>query len=352
MPQPPATPRATVTALVAGFDLRFAEELVERLGNRTDLAVTVDPWPELGRGGAQTEALLDRAGSIFAEWARTSAVWYSRRKRPDQFLVVRLHRFELDAPYPRQIAMENVDAVVYIAPLFGRRIRDELGWPQHKLVYIPNFLDVDWLDRPKLADARFALGFVGIEWSRKRLDLALDLLAALRRQEHRFHLVVRSVMPWQNAYAWAEAAERDYVAWCFDRIERDPLLRDAVVFDPPGRDIARWFRRIGHVLSTSDAEGSHTALSEGMASGAVPVVRPWPGAAELYDKEWIHASTADAAAAVLANVDAAAWADRAGRARAEVRRSHDPAAVVAAWADLLHRDVAAARAHFAEYVSP
>ena len=32
----------------------------------------------------------------------------------------------------------------------GPRIRDEIGWPKEKLVYIPNFLDIDWFDRPKL----------------------------------------------------------------------------------------------------------------------------------------------------------------------------------------------------------
>jgi glycosyltransferase involved in cell wall biosynthesis len=347
----PASPRhrRPRRALVAGFDLKFASDLAERLAHRPDLDVEVDAWRSLSQGTEHTDARLRRTESIFAEWARTSAIWYSRHKRPDQFLAVRLHRFELDAAYPREIAIDSVDAVVYIAPLFGRRIRDELGWPVRKLVYIPNFLDVDWLDRPKLAEARFAIGFVGIEWSRKRFDLALDLLTAVRREDPRFRLVVRSTMPWQNRYAWADPAERDYVGRCFERIEQDPALRSAVIFDEPGRDMGRWFRRIGHVLSTSDEEGCHTAVAEGMASAAVPVVRPWPGAAEIYDKEWVHASIEDSVAAVLASADPGVWEERGARARAEIRRTHDPVAVVEAWADLLHGDVASAGAHFAAY---
>ncbi len=89
--------------------------------------------------------------------------------------------------YPRDIAMENVDAVVHVSPLVGRRIRGELGWPAEKLVYIPNFLDVDWLDRPKLPDARFGIGMVGMEWANKRLDLALDVLAEVRRTRRPIH---------------------------------------------------------------------------------------------------------------------------------------------------------------------
>lgn len=350
-PQPPRRPRPTKSVLLSGHDLKFARDLAARLDQRTDLDVVVDEWPHLSYRNRQTTARLRRADAIFAEWARTSAVWLSAHKRPGQFLAVRLHRFELDSPYPRRIAIDNVDAVVYIAPLFGRRIRDELGWPADKLVYIPNFLDVDWLDRPKVPQARFTVGFVGVEWSRKRFDLALDLIAAARREDPRFTLVVRSVMPWHNHFAWRSREEREYATWCFERITHDPLLRDGVFFDPPGRDMARWYRRVGHILSTSDEEGSHTAVSEGMASGAVPLIRPWPGASELYGREWIHDSTDAAVAALLASADAEDWEKRAARAKAEVRRSHDPTAVVNAWADLLHGDVAGARTYFAEYLS-
>jgi glycosyltransferase involved in cell wall biosynthesis len=348
---PPPGPGPARRALLAGFDLKFAVELAERLDARPDLELTVDDWPVLEHGTPQMEARLDRAEAIFAEWVRPSTAWIAGRKRPDQFLATRLHRYELDYRYPRELDLDQVDAVVYIAPLFGRRIRDELGWPVEKLVYIPNFIDLAWLDRPKLPQARFAIGFVGIEWERKRFDLALDLLAALRREDPRYTLVVRSVMPWDNEYAWAQPSERAYASWCFSRIEEDPVLRSGVQFEPPGRDMARWYRRVGHVVSTSDAEGCHTAVAEGMASGAVPVVRPWAGADEVYDKEWVHASTESAVATILENADESRFTERAERAKAEINVTYDPAAVVAAWADLLHGDVAAARGHFAAYSS-
>jgi glycosyltransferase involved in cell wall biosynthesis len=331
---------------VSGFDLKFVRELAEHLANRPDLEVTVDEWPGLAERSPATKELVAAAGSILAEWARPSAAWLSEQKQPGQILVVRLHRYELDFPYPRQIDIANVDAVVYVSPPIGRRIQDELGWPADKLVHIPNFLAVARFDRPKLPEARFGLGLVGMEWMNKRLDLALDLLAAVRRQDRRYTLFVRSVMPWENQYAWSQPAERQYVSWCFERIERDPVLRGAVSFDPPGRDMARWYRRVGHLLSMSDIESFHMAAAEGMASGAVPVIRPWPGAAEIYRGEWIHRSVEDAAAAVLANADPDAWQERAASAKAEITRKVDPAAVVCAWADLLHGDLAAARSQF------
>lgn len=350
--RPPVAARAPRTVLVTGTNLKFATELAERLDNRPDLTVTVDEWERWSEPTALTGKLLDGAESVFAEWLGPSTAWVSRHKRPGQFLVARQHRYELDTPRPRQIAVENLDAVVYIAPRFGRRIRDELGWPVDKLVYLPNFLDVDWLDRPKLPGARFGIGMVGIESIRKRFDLALDLVAAVRQVDPRFTLFVRSVLPWDNPIFWRRCREREYAGWCMERIRHDPLLRGGVIFDPPGRDMARWYRTVGHILSTSDDEGSHMAPAEGMASGSVPVIRPWPGAAEIYAREWLHTSTEEAAAAILDSADDPdGWADRAARARAEVRRTHDPLKVVAGWADLLHGDVAAARRHFADYAA-
>jgi glycosyltransferase involved in cell wall biosynthesis len=343
--------RASRKAIVAGHDLKFAVDLADRLDRRTDLDVVIDEWPGLSKQTAHTVERLEQADSILAEWARTSAIWLAGHKRPGQFLVVRLHRFELDTQYPRHLPIEKVDAVVYIAPLFGRRIRDEVGWPPEKLVYIPNFVDMESFDRPKLPGARFTLGFVGLEFIRKRFDLALDLLAAVRREDPRFRLAVRGVMPWNNKYAWANDDERDYAGWCFERIERDPLLRDSVAFHQPGRDMARWFRRVGYIVSASDEEGSHASVAEGMASGAVPVVRAWPGAAEIYAKQWVHTSIDGAASSVLVNADPTVWSENSQLARDEIRRTHDPAKVAAAWADLLHADLAGSRRYFEEYSS-
>lgn len=344
----PARPHRSV--LISGFDLKFIRELGARLDDRTDFTVALDEWKWVSAHTDQTKALLAKADSVVAEWARPSAGWLAERKRPEQNLIVRLHRFELDSAYPKQIDIDNVDAVVYIAPALGPRIHDEIGWPKEKLVYIPNFLDIDWLDRPKLPDARFAIGMVGTERFLKRFDLALDVLAAVRREDPRFTLHVRSMAPWDNPNVWAKPDEQEYAGWCRERVERDPLLHGGVVFDPPGRDMARWYRRVGAFLSMSDIEGVHLAAAEAMASGAVPVFRPWPGVRDVYDERWIHPSVDDAAAALLANADPDGWAERSAAARAEMWRRYDPTAVVTAWADLLHGELDRAREPFASYV--
>ena len=109
---------------------------------------------------------------------------------------------------------------------------------------------------------------ISIVPSRKRLDLALDVLEELRRDDDRYLLFVKSGMPWEHWWVWQhpERARRTTPS-ALRRVQRSPLLRDAVVFDDAGPDVPAWLRRVGFVLSTSDDESFHVAPAEGMASG-------------------------------------------------------------------------------------
>lgn len=331
---------------VFGFDHRFFRVLAQRLKEPGDIDLRLDEWPGPADRTPGSVTLARRADVLVAEWARPNAAWLSARKRPDQYLVVRFHRFEIESRYPADIDIDRVDAVVYVGPAMGRQIRERLGWPAEKLVYIPNLVDLPRYDRPKHAGARFVLGIVGAIPSRKRLDLALDVLRLLRREDPRFRLVVRSQVPWRQPYLRHDPAEVDFWRWCARRVAEDPLLRGAVRFDLPGPDMPRWYREVGHVLSLSDVESFHAALAEGMASGAVPVLRPWTGWEDLWDATWVRRSPTDAAAWVLASADEATWVRRSLQARAEVAASFDPERVVAAWRDLLAGDREAAATHF------
>ena len=190
--------------------------------------------------------------------------------------------------------------MICVSDHYARLTREHTGWPAAKVISVPNPLDVSQLDRPKLDGARFHLGMIGIVPSRKRLDLALDVLEELRRDDDRYLLYVKSGMPWEHWWVWQIPAEREHYSVALRRVQRSPLLRDAVVFDDAGPDVAAWLRRVGYVLSTSDDESFHVAPAEGMASRAVPVIRHWPGAETIYDRRWIGETPADLAAHVAA----------------------------------------------------
>ena len=343
--QPGLAPRraggaAPLRVVVAGHDLKFFTPLLNYLRLQPDLEVRLDQWAALGKHDPDaSRELAGWADVVVCEWCGPNAIWYSRHKRRGSRLLVRLHRFELESPYPAKVKIGAVSQVVCVSSHYARLTRERTGWPETKVVTVPNAIDVSQLDRPKLDGARFHLGLIGIVPSRKRLDLALDVLEELRREDDRYLLFVKSGMPWEHWWVWQNPAERDHYATALRRVQRSPLLRGAVVFDDAGPDVAAWLRRVGFVLSTSDGESFHVAPAEGMASRAVPVLRHWPGAETIYDMRWIHRDPADMAAAIGRLAAPDAWREAGDAAHAQVAAAFNLPRVCEAWRGLLTADL-------------
>jgi glycosyltransferase involved in cell wall biosynthesis len=337
-----SSPRAStpLRVVIAGHDLKFFTPLLNYLRMQPDLEVRLDQWAALGQHDpAVSRELAAWADVVVCEWCGPNAVWYSRHKRRGSRLLIRLHRFELRSPYPGQLKIGAVNQVVCVSKHYARLTREYTGWPDTKVATVPNALDVAQLDRPKLDGARFHLGLVGIVPSRKRLDLALDVLEELRREDDRYLLFVKSGMPWEHWWVWQNPAEREHYADALRRVQRSPLLRGAVVFDDAGPDVPAWLRRVGFVLSTSDDESFHVAPAEGMVSRAVPVLRHWPGAETIYDMRWIHRGPAEMAAAVLALAAEDDWRAAGGDAHAQAAAAFNLDRVCVAWHGLLTADL-------------
>ncbi|MGH3252535.1 MAG: glycosyltransferase family 1 protein [Trebonia sp.] len=336
---PPAVPAGASTAplrvVIAGHDLKFFNSLIQYFRLQPDLEVRVDQWAALGEHDeAQSRELAEWADVVICEWCGPNAVWYSRHKRRSARLLVHLHRFELYAPYPGQVKIGNVDQVICVSDHYAKLTRETTGWPASKVVTVPNPLDVLQLDRPKLDGARFNLGMISVGEYRKRFDLGLDVLEELRRDDDRYQLFVKSGMPWEHWWVWQHPEQRSHFSEAFRRVQRSPLLRDAVVFDDAGPDVAAWLRRIGFVLSTSDDESFHVSPAEGMASRAVPVIRHWPGAETIYDTRWIREDPAEMAASIAALSSADGW-EAARQTANEQVQAFDLGTVAEAWLRLI-----------------
>jgi glycosyltransferase involved in cell wall biosynthesis len=267
-----------------------------------------------------------------------NAVWYSRHKREGSRLLIHLHRFELYSHYPGQVRIANVDQVICVSDHYSRLTREHTGWPAAKVVTVPNPLDVSQLYRPKLDGAQFHLGMISVDSSRKRLDLGLDVLEELRRDDDRYMLNVKSRMPWQHWWVWQNPAERDHYTEALRRVQRSPLLRDAVVFDDAGPDVPAFLRRIGFVLSTSDDESFHVSPAEGMGSGAVPVIRHWEGAETIYDTRWIRETPTEMAGFIASLSDPADWREAGDLANRQIQ-SYRLETVCETWHKLLTTDL-------------
>ena len=132
-------------------------------------------------------------------------------------------------------------------------------------------------------------------WSAPAKDAswALDVLELLRQTDPNWTIRLVGSPP--------DASASEGVAQYARRIdERLDRLGAAVTQTGQVDDVANELKQIGVIVSSSTRESFHLALAEGVASGAVPVVRDWPslrkfgGAHDTWPAEWIVRSPEEA----------------------------------------------------------
>lgn len=292
-----------------------------------------------GAGGANHDVklsveLAQWADTIVCEWCLANAAWYSHRKRPDQRMIVRFHRTELDSTWPSEVEMDAVDAMVFVGDHIRAEAQAKFGWNNRPLTVIPNFVDTVAFDRPKLLGSRFTLGVLGFLPSLKRLDRALDILEDLRIKDRRYRLILKGALPWDLDWVWRDPKERNYFEHQFERIRSSVLLQDAVTIDRAGEDVPSWFRKIGFVLSMSDIESFHLAMIEGMIARSVPIVADREGASSIVDARWIVADDADAVQRIRKAALDTSW-DLGHEAHDEAVSRYNVNSTAGAWLRLL-----------------
>lgn len=303
--------------LLTGHDLKFLT------GFRTHLAAVghgyeVDEWRGLSSHDEAASARhLAVADVVLVEWMGPAAVWYSHRVRPGQRLVVRLHRFEVDTPYPAQVRAAAVDHVIVVSELYRRWVVEHMGLPAERVTVVPNGVAVDVMRRPKAVAAPWTLGVIGALPRLKRLDLAVELLRRIRVHDERYTLAIKSRVPAEIPWIARRQGDAAHYARIAEAAREDPLLGGAVSWEGHGSDVATFLQRVGWLLSLSDVESFHLATAEGMASGAVPLVRPWPAARDVYDPRWIHDSLEAMVDTVLRTTAEGTWAEQGELARSQ-----------------------------------
>ncbi|HEY7031741.1 MAG TPA: hypothetical protein VH482_10455 [Thermomicrobiales bacterium] len=280
-------PGRPVRIRVAGHDLKFMRDLLDHFGANDAYRLDIERWDE----GAW-EKLLNRAEAdawpdiVFCEWCHRNAEWYSRNKRPHQRLVIRLHRYEMGQRYVQLIKWENVDRIVFITDELRQEFLASVPSMVDRAIVIRNTVACDVLDRAKRPGAEFTLGLLGILPKRKAPRLAVRILEGLHAHDARYRLHIKGLHPWELPSVSADPTERSYYEALYRGIRSGDLTR-SMTFSRHGPDVAEWFAGIGFVLSTSEDEGSHQAVAEGMASGCVPIIRGWDGAEWQYPAKYV-----------------------------------------------------------------
>lgn len=329
-----------VRVLLAGADFKFAGDLVDSLTQRADIALSVDLFEANAKPQPnKSKPLLQSAEVIIAEFASKNAIWYSQNVRPDQKLIVHLHGYELLQDWITELNVDNCAAIVFASEFYRQKAIEMRGWPEEKLVVVPNSVNFGDLDRRKSADSRFNIGLVGIVPILKRPDRALDLLERLVAEDERFTLHIRGHAPWNYGWEWKKSAHQDSYREFYHRIGSNPALRQRVVFEPFSPDIANWLQDIGWLLSPSTRETFHLSAIEGAASGAVPIAWRREGSDEIIGEQFNFDST-EAAAKFIADYKSEAEFTQLSRAAQRHAHRYSTTEVRAKWLDLIFSMVA------------
>ncbi len=280
--------------LFNGHDFRFLQPVINYFSNHSDYEILVDEHPgHVIENIQKSKELINKADIIFCEWCLGNAEWYSQNKEENQILIIRLHHQELGLNYLEKIVWNKVDKIIFICPnnlnIFIKRFPDL----KNKVLLIYNPIDTKKFDNHKLDNSIFNIGFVGLSPKRKAPHIALDIFKKLKHIDNRYKIYMKGRMPWEYDWLWKREEEKEYYEKFFYKI--DHFLKNGdIVLEPYDNDISRWFSKIGFILSTSDHEGSHQVVAEGMSSGSVPVIRNWEGANLIYPNKYIFETTNEA----------------------------------------------------------
>lgn len=327
--------RGIKNLLIASHDLKFMGELMDRWTVDDRVRLRIDGWKSLHQHDERSSSRdVAWADTVLCEWAGPNLVWYSNNKKPGQKLISRLHRFELGGKWLEAVAWDQVDQLIFVSEFIREDAVRQLKFPREKTKVIPNAVDTVDLDRPKEYDAQFHLGVIGFVPILKRPDLAVRLLERLIEEDDRYQLHFKGRMPWEYPYEWNKPVQKQRYLTFFNRIGSNPALKDSVRFEPFSPDMGNWLRRVGFVLSPSDLESFHLAPAEGMASGAVPIVRKREGSAQIFGAKNVFSSIDEAAVRILSLRDRSEF-QKSSAAAKRYAKDWDIEKVIAAWNETL-----------------
>jgi glycosyltransferase involved in cell wall biosynthesis len=245
------------------------------------------------------------ADTVFVDWCVVSAAMITMIDPGDTRIIIRLHSFEAWKIWPQVVDYSRVDDMVFVSEhlrdLTLSAVPRLLADGAPRLHVISNAMDLRRYPRQKAADARFNLGMVGIGTIAKDPRWAVRVLRVLRQRDPRYRLLLIGSDFDAKDGAAAKRYSKHFHAEIIDLEEAGAVRRLGQVDDVPAA-----LADVGVIVSSSLRESFHCGLVEGVASGAVPVVRDWPffagrphGAHTLFPEDWVVDTPEQAAERIL-----------------------------------------------------
>jgi len=324
--------------LIVGHDLKFLPPVIDFFKSKNEYSVETFSYSgHLVQNKNQLLKILPGFNLVFCEWGLDNINFLSHHKKPGQKLMVRIHLQEFKTKFLEETNWDNVDVIIFACQYQLERFVKIFPKFENKCKLIYVAIDCDAFDQPKTSDSLYTLGIVGILPMRKAPHLALEILKELKQFDNRYMLSIKSKRPEELEWLWNRPEEREY----YDRFYASVKalgLSESVVFEPHGNDVENWFRKAGFLLSTSEFEGSHQSVAEGMAAGSIPVIRDWKGAETLYPEKFIFHNVSEAID-IIRKYTSQAEFDSENRSVKEYARNHFDSRVVLPQFDQLFKSM-------------
>jgi glycosyltransferase involved in cell wall biosynthesis len=192
-------------------------------------------------------------------------------------MIVRLHRYEAYGNWPAQVNWQNVDTLITVGnPVVMQTLTARAPGiaEMTNAVSIPNGVNLEkfrFVDRRKGKNIAFLANLRMV----KNPAFLIQCMQKLHYIDREYKLFIAG-----NVF---ELELEQYLR----HIVKVLGLQDAVVFEPFQRDVFGWLCDKHYIVSTSIIESQGMSILESMACGLKPVIHNFPGAENVFPKEFL-----------------------------------------------------------------
>jgi hypothetical protein len=213
-----------------------------------------------------TEKLFN-SDTWIIDWCTENAVIFSQIKPKKTKLIIRIHRYDAFSWYAFLVKWENVDGLIFVSDTI-RRIFTELHGENIKhirIVVARNGIIGEFaIAKPRSK----VIGLLQYGTMAKDPLFALEILKYFLSNDSEWRLCIAGP---QFDATYSDTLRKRF----FDFIIKNDL-QNAIVLEGYQENPKFWFSRMSFILSSSQSEGSHEAIREGVHLGCVPLIRNWP----------------------------------------------------------------------------
>ncbi|EAQ65699.1 glycosyl transferase, group 1 [Marinomonas sp. MED121] len=215
---------------------------------------------------------IEKADVIFVDWLNHNAFWALDTLPTNKKIIIRVHSYEVFSFFPCVINFGRVDGLIFISHGIKEVFLELWGW------MLPKGILIDVIDNIRLPRKELTIDQSGNLNRSKTIGM---MQYAQSVKGFRFALnVFKKIYQIDNSYRFLLCGHKLSE---ISSSENELLTKEINDF-PSGviielgyiNDVREYFEKVGFILSTSEREGSHESIIQGMSYGCIPIIRNWP----------------------------------------------------------------------------